>query len=94
MNDEAKTKLSQIVPPEVLKDEINLKIIKLLSIKETCGYELTSKLNANAKNISEHIKVLESLGIVKSRREGLRLFYSLANPEIGRIITTLQEMQK
>ncbi|MEM3382954.1 MAG: ArsR family transcriptional regulator [Nitrososphaerales archaeon] len=71
-------------PLEVLKDEIKLKIIKILSIKETCEYELMYYLNV--KKISEHMKVLEEFGIVKKRREGLRLFYSLTNPEIGKLV--------
>lgn len=77
---ESKAKLSHLLPPEVLADDIKLKIIKLLSVKETCEYELAYKLNI--KNISEHMKALEEFGIVKKRREGFRLFYSLANPEI------------
>ncbi|MEM3078413.1 MAG: ArsR family transcriptional regulator [Nitrososphaerales archaeon] len=81
---EAKARLSQLLPPEVLADSIKLKIIKLLSIREMCEYELIFTLNT--KNVPEHAKALEKAGIVKNRREGLRLFYSLANPEIGKLV--------
>ncbi len=81
---EAKAKLSQLVPPKVLDDSTKLNIIKLLAIREMCEYELIFTLNT--KNVPEHAKTLEKAGIVKSRREGLRLFYSLANPEIGKLV--------
>jgi|YelNatPaOPRAMG01_1025707.scaffolds.fasta_scaffold152508_1 ArsR family transcriptional regulator len=82
---EAKARLSQLVSSEVLADLTKLKIIKLLAIKEMCEYELIFTLNS--KSVPEHAKALEKAGIVKSRREGLRLFYSLANPEIGKLLT-------
>ncbi|MCP8315615.1 MAG: helix-turn-helix transcriptional regulator [archaeon] len=81
---EAKTRLKQLVPPEVLADEAKLKILKLLSIKETCEYEIMSKLAQ--KDVPQHLKVLEKEGIVKKRPEGLRMMYSLSNPEIGKFL--------
>jgi DNA-binding transcriptional ArsR family regulator len=84
---EARKRLSHLVSPEVLADENKLKIMKLLSVREKCEYEIMFTLNM--RDAPQHLKSLEKEGIVKKRPEGFRMFYSLVNPEIGKILADL-----
>ncbi|MGQ9718778.1 MAG: ArsR/SmtB family transcription factor [Nitrososphaerales archaeon] len=84
---ETRNKLIPLVSPEVLADETKLKIMKFLSLKEKCEYEIMFMLNM--RDAPQHLKDLEKEGIVKKRPEGPRTFYSLVNPEIGKILADL-----
>ncbi|NWG09766.1 MAG: helix-turn-helix transcriptional regulator [Nitrososphaerales archaeon] len=84
---ETRNRLSPLVSPEVLADETKLRIMKFLSFKEKCEYEIMFMLNI--LDAPQHLKDLEKEGIVMKRPEGPRTFYSLVNPEIGKILTDL-----
>lgn len=63
-----------------LRDETRLRIMVLLSQRELCVCQLQWALGITQAKISRHLTVLKNAGLVKSRREGLWIFYSLAKP--------------
>ncbi|MEW6300096.1 MAG: metalloregulator ArsR/SmtB family transcription factor [Thermodesulfobacteriota bacterium] len=63
-----------------LADETRLRIIERLSEGEQCVCELTNLLDAGQSRLSFHLKTLKDAGIVKDRRVGRWVYYSL-NPE-------------
>ena len=68
---------------KALSDNTRLRTICLL-IKakgELCLCEVADALDKNHYNVSRHFKVLKRAGLVKERREGRYVFYSLAEPE-------------
>lgn len=71
-----------------LGDETRLRIMVLLSKKELCVCQLEWALGLTQAKVSRHLTVLKSAGLVKDRREGLWIFYSLGKPknELERII--------
>ncbi|MBS7654983.1 helix-turn-helix transcriptional regulator [Candidatus Bathyarchaeota archaeon] len=71
---------------KALSDSARLKIVKLLSIREMCVCELMVALNMTQPTISHHLKILEIAGLVKSKRRGKWIFYSIVNPEIAKFI--------
>lgn len=78
---------------DTLKNLLQLNRIKILMIlikKETCACELVSQLKLPNNLISHHLKVLSDLGILKSRKEGLHIKYSIKNKNKKRVEKLLQ----
>lgn len=71
-----------------LADETRLRILKLLMIREMCVCEIMVALDLTQPTASHHLNLLENAGIVKCRKEGKWVFYSIADP------TTIKAMHK
>ncbi len=64
-----------------LADETRLDIIRCLSRGEECVCNLTDALETGQSRLSFHLKALKDAGIVRDRRAGRWVYYSL-NPEM------------
>jgi ArsR family transcriptional regulator len=64
-----------------LSDETRLRIIDRLSEGEQCVCDLTDLLETGQSRLSFHLKTLKDAGILKDRREGRWVYYSL-NPKV------------
>ena len=64
-----------------LSDETRLEIVRLLSHGERCVCELTDVLGAAQSRLSFHLKTLKDSGLVRDRRDGRWMYYSL-DPEV------------
>jgi ArsR family transcriptional regulator len=64
---------------KALGDESRQRIIALLAVREMCVCELMSALKMTQPTTSHHLKILEDAEIVKSRKDGKWVFYSLAD---------------
>jgi len=71
---------------KALADKTRLKILMLLDIREMCVCEIMVALNLTQPTASHHLGILESVGLVKDRREGKWVFYSLKNKRIMKLI--------
>ncbi len=67
---------------KALADEIRLRILSLLKVREMCVCEIMVALDLTQPNASHHLGLLENAGLVKSRKEGKWVFYSIADPEL------------
>ena len=79
---------------KALGDETRLRIIALLSHGELCVCHLEEALSLSQPNISRHLSVLRSAGVVEPRRDGTWVYYRLApqsTPERERQVATLVE---
>jgi arsenite methyltransferase len=65
---------------KALGDETRLTIVGFLLKNERCACEFTDA-NKDQTTISRHLKVLSEAGIVKSRRKGRNLIYSIKDDE-------------
>lgn len=65
---------------KALSDNTRLRIIRLLirARKELCVCEIMDSLQESQYNISRHLKELKSTNLVKERRDGRWVFYSIA----------------
>ena len=60
-----------------------LKIIELLRNDKEWGVsEIAEKIGITKANLSQHLAVMRAQNIVETRREGITIPYSLANPKI------------
>jgi ArsR family transcriptional regulator len=58
-----------------------IEILFLLGEKETCVDEIASAMEVKVPNISQHLAVMRERGVVNVRREGTKMYYTLANPK-------------
>lgn len=76
---------------KVLGDETRTKILYLLASKELCVCDLASILEATFPAVSHHLRLLKAFRLVKYRREGKNVYYSLDDKHILNIICEAQE---
>lgn len=76
---DVQTELSQFY--KALGDETRLRLVSLLALQEKgnalCVGRLARELGTSSSNISQHIRILKSLGLVRSRRSGYKIHYFL-----------------
>lgn len=65
---------------KALGDSTRLKILGLLAIKELCVCEVMVALDLTQPTASHHLRILENVDLVKDRKEGKWVFYSLKDP--------------
>lgn len=61
---------------------VRLQILDLVSKGECSAAELQEKLNISKANLSQHMGVLKSAGVVTTRKEGQHISYFLTFPEV------------
>jgi ArsR family transcriptional regulator len=64
-----------------MADPKRIEILFLLGEKEMCVDEITRAMDVKAPNISQHLAVMRKRGVVEVRREGTKMYYSIANPK-------------
>lgn len=68
-------------------DPSRLKIMHSVLEHELCVCELGELLEMSAPAVSHHLRRLKDLGLVKTRREGKMVYYSLDDQHIKDILT-------
>ena len=71
---------------KVFGDSTRIKILYVLFESEMCVCDIAQLLNMNQSAISHQLKILKQNRLVKSRREGKAVFYSLADGHVRTII--------
>jgi len=76
---------------KIFGDSTRIRILFVLFEAEVCVCDLASVLNMTQSAISHQLKILKQNKLVKSRREGKSVFYSLADDHVRAIIAQGQE---
>lgn len=76
---------------KVFGDSTRIRILYVLFEAEVCVCDLASALNMNQSAISHQLKILKQNKLVKARRVGKSVFYSLADDHVRMIIAKGQE---
>ena len=63
-----------------------LQILKLLANGERCVGEITSVLNKEQSLVSHHLRALKECNIVKERQEAQKVYYTLTDARLARLI--------
>ena len=63
-------------------DENRIKILQLLQGGEKCACKLLTEMNITQPTLSHHMKILCDSGIVKGRKEGKWMHYSISRDGI------------
>src|ERR687892_2545902 len=67
-------------------------IVDLLSQGERSVEEIAQEIDQSAANTSQHLQVLARSGLVRSRREGTRVFYRLASDRVGELWAAVRDV--
>ena len=72
---------------KVFGDATRIKILGVLLRSEMCVCDLAEMLGMTQSAISHQLRVLKQMKLVKNRREGKTVYYSLADGHIQNIIS-------
>ncbi len=73
---------------KVFGDSTRLKIIFLLNSRELCVCDIAYILGMGQSAVSHQLRILRAADLVKTRREGKSIFYSLDDEHVSRILLT------
>lgn len=76
---------------KVFGDSTRIKILYILSRSELCVCDIAQLLAMTQPAISYQLKVLKQAKLVKNRRDGKTIFYSLADSHVETIIGMAKE---
>ena len=69
-----------------LADPTRLKIVHALLRQELCSCDIAASVGMTASATSQHLRILRSLRLVKSRRTGRLVYYSLDDAHIALLV--------
>ena len=69
-----------------------LEIIDLLRDGEKSVNELSSLMEIPQANLSQHLSLMRQRGILETRRDGVNIYYSIANPKVIKAFEIMREV--
>ncbi len=67
---------------KILSEPLRLQLLQLLQEGEKSVTELTELTQTSQPNVSKHLKMLQTSGLVKRRQKGNTVFYAIADESI------------
>ena len=68
----------QLTILKALADETRLRVVEMLLTGPHCVEEITARLKMSQPRVSRHLRILRESGLVETRRDRRRVYYSLA----------------
>lgn len=84
MNEELLIDLADLF--KIFSDSTRLKILMTLMSGEKCVSDIVDELSMSATAISHQLRTLKQSHLVKYRRDGKQIYYSLADGHVEKII--------
>ena len=81
---ETLTELSDLF--QLLSDPNRIKILYALSREEVCVCDLSALLGMSDSAVSHQLRLLRALRLVKSRKDGRVVYYSLSDDHVTRLL--------
>ena len=77
---------------KVFSNTKRLEILNTLRDKEITASELIEKIGFSKANLSQHMSILKSKGVVLTRREGVNIYYRISNSKIIQACDLMREV--
>ena len=77
-----------------LADPKRLCVLESLAEGELSVRELSTRVGCQVPNMSQHLAVLRSAGLVATRREGSTIYYRLSDPRVLEAYQLLQSIAR
>lgn len=77
---------------KIFSNAKRLEIIDTLKDQEMSATELIEKIGLSKANLSQHMSVLRAKGVILTRRNGLNIYYRIANPKILQACHLMREV--
>ncbi len=77
-----------------LGEETKHRILRSLQKGELCACEIPGKIRRTQSNTSMHLSKLQGWGLIRSRRDGKKILYSLDDKRIEKIFRVMDKEAK
>jgi len=77
---------------KTLANAKRLEILNALRDKDMTVNELAERVGALKANISQHLAVMRQKGILATRRDGVNIYYRIANPKVIQACDIMREV--
>jgi DNA-binding transcriptional ArsR family regulator len=77
---------------KALSDPTRREVLRLLSQGERTAGELAERFDMTKPSMSHHFAVLKEAGLIRSRREGQQIFYSLDTTVMQDVLTRIYDL--
>jgi DNA-binding transcriptional ArsR family regulator len=79
---------------KALGHPIRYKIVKYLMDCPKCVCKLNENIEFSQSNLSQHLKILKEVGILKCEKIGLNIVYSIADDSVKNIIKSAENFME
>lgn len=76
---------------KVFSNPARLELLDLFRGKRMSVSELTKRTGLSQANVSQHLSIMKSKGIVSYKREGKSIYYAISNPKIVRAFDLMRK---
>lgn len=77
---------------QAMSHPARIKILCMLSSGEQMVQDLTDAIGTSQSNISQHLGILKACGMIESRKEATRTYYSIGDARILKMITLTRDI--
>ncbi len=77
---------------KALSHPLRERMLWMLREGERCGCEFAPEIGVDPSIVSRYLAVLERAGLLTSRREGVRVMWQLADPQLLEVLEQLAEL--
>jgi ArsR family transcriptional regulator len=78
----------------LLAHPVRLQIVELLRHGEVCVCDMQAALQQRQAYVSQHLMALREAGLVRCRKDGLRVYYQLSDPRILRVLDQVRAVNR
>ena len=71
---------------KIFGDSTRIRILDVLTRQELCVQDIADELSMTQSAISHQLRILKQADLVRARREGKAIFYSLADDHVAMIM--------
>jgi ArsR family transcriptional regulator len=87
------SKMGEVEIFKALSDPTRLKILDFIKNDEKCICEIIPHTGKSQPNVSQHLKIMKYAGIIKERKEGIRIMIKVSNNDIFEIINRVKNLE-
>ena len=77
---------------QTLANAKRLEIIGILSNTELTVGDIAEKMDIRTANLSQHLSIMKSKGILVSRRDGVHIYYRISNSKVVQACSLMKEV--
>jgi DNA-binding transcriptional ArsR family regulator len=77
---------------KALAHPLRIEVIDVLQEGESCFSDILERTGGLKSNLSQHLSIMVSHGILKSRKDSRCNYYKLASPKVARACSLMREV--
>ena len=77
---------------QALAHPTRLRILRLLAKGELCGCEIVPEFELDQSGVSRHLTALKRAGLIRSRRDGVRIYWKLTDRRVAELLLLAEEI--